>query len=339
MFSKLISMLGFDKETPNNIDMSNNVDITNNVDILNDEVVDGERSIIEQIHNEFDTAPDRLLQQAIQILEKEGNAKIQLESQISEKAKRLEKIGFVKNDAVVKKQQIDSITKSKQYVIDMSTKEAETINHYSRNYPFLKFLTEPELDRICEKYGLIYAPVSYYKETVPDKNLREIENAQPLNVNDKLNELVSWEFINTRENYKLTYDKIVTFLGNKTIFTEDEIKKIFKQHLPHKGNFGISSYECLNLFYYISGEIFNNAIVCDGIKHVEDRRGYFIAAPKEHFDLTDLTENKENKGFYKRTSVIYKDPIVFRYVKGGIQVITKWGLEADDEALQVGVLN
>jgi len=36
---------------------------------------------------------------------------------------------------------------------------------------------------------------------------------------------------------------------------------------------------------------------------------------------------------------VYKDPIVFRHVKRGIQVITKWGLEADDEALQVGILN
>lgn len=28
-----------------------------------------------------------------------------------------------------------------------------------------------------------------------------------------------------------------------------------------------------------------------------------------------------------------KDPIVFRYVNGGIQVITKWGIEAEDKIL------
>ncbi len=151
MFGKLISLLGFDNEKPNYVVETKTPQVK--VDTTN---LSEEDSIILQIHNEFDTAPDRLLQQAIQILEQEGNAKIELESQITEKVKRLEKLGFIKNDAVVKKQEIDTIASKKEAVIKLTTQEAEGIKYYSKRYPFLKFLTESELDRICEKYGLIY---------------------------------------------------------------------------------------------------------------------------------------------------------------------------------------
>ena len=68
-----------------------------------------------------------------------------------------------------------------------------------------------------------------------------------------------------------------------------------------------------------------------------DHSGLFIAAPKSHFDLKELDQN--GKGFFKTTKQEIKDPIVFRYVKGGIQVLSKWGLEAEDEMLQQEILN
>ncbi len=168
---------------------------------------------------------------------------------------------------------------------------------------------------------------------MPDKNLKEIEDAPKLANDDKVTELVTWEFTTYRDKYKRVYDIIVEMLGGKNIFTEDEIKGHLNNYVPNRTMFGISDYDCLNLFYFISKDVLGEPLICDGIKHTEDRSGYFIAAPKEHFDLTELTANADNKGFYKRTSVVYKDPIVFRYVKGGIQVISKWGLEGNDEAL------
>ena len=62
-----------------------------------------------------------------------------------------------------------------------------------------------------------------------------------------------------------------------------------------------------------------------------NRDGLFIAAPKSHFDLKGL--KKKGLGFFNFTVTEVKDPIVFRYVKGGIQVLSKWGLEANDEML------
>lgn len=58
-------------------------------------------------------------------------------------------------------------------------------------------------------------------------------------------------------------------------------------------------------------------------------RGLFIAAPKSHFDLQGL-EKHGKRGWLRPEP---KDPIVFRYVNGGIQVLTKWGPEAEDPML------
>jgi len=63
------------------------------------------------------------------------------------------------------------------------------------------------------------------------------------------------------------------------------------------------------------------------------KAGLFIAAPENQFNLDGLTK-KGVRGFFKEvvTSKV-DDPIVFRYVKGGIQVLSKWGLEANDPDL------
>ncbi len=311
-----------------------------------------EADIIQEIHNEFDTAPDRLLQEALNILQSTEDSKIELESDIVDKASRLEKLGFTRNKAVTKKTEIEAYNKQKDSIIKLTVKEAEGIKYYSNKYPFMKFLTEKELDRICDKYGLIYAPVDYYTETVPDKNLSEIENHQIIDKQDEMGNSVTWEFVNDNPYYSETFNKIIKLLGKNT-FTEKEIEDVYLKYLDK--NLSIYSkvsysgvkdltyydYECLNLFYALSNNkiICDKIIICDGIKHTEEREGYFIAAPKEHFDLKDLTANPNNKGFYKRTSVVKKDPIVFKYVKGGVLIISKWGLEANDEALQVGILN
>ncbi len=63
-----------------------------------------------------------------------------------------------------------------------------------------------------------------------------------------------------------------------------------------------------------------------------NRNGLFIAAPKNHFDLTGLS--KEGLGFFDVKIINMDDPIVFRYIRGGgIQVLSKWGIEASDSEL------
>ena len=67
------------------------------------------------------------------------------------------------------------------------------------------------------------------------------------------------------------------------------------------------------------------------------RSGLFIAAPKSHFNLDGLKIS--GKGFFNFVRIEPKDPIVYRYVRGGIQVITKWGIESNDEGLVNETMN
>lgn len=260
-----------------------------------------DQQIVAEIHNEFDTAQDKLLAEANRILSSENkNAKAEL----------LLEIGFTSSPkALVEKQNKRILVKSK--------KEASLIRHYQDNYPFQKFLTEYELDRICEKYNLIYAPIANYIKDVPEKNLLEIKNSKNLLPEDK------------SKNYKVYYitnfwsrcPKQIKTLLNLGIpsdaldygFNEESVMKYVKEDLGYNGPY--------------AGNIFN-----DYIERTTVRTGLFIAAPKSHFNLQGLKKDKKF-GFMDVTIKEYKDPIVFRYCRGGLQVLSKWGLEASDEIL------
>lgn len=81
-----------------------------------------------------------------------------------------------------------------------------------------------------------------------------------------------------------------------------------------------------------------NFIYRSAVVETIEKDGIFIAAPSSHFDLKGLSK-KTQHGFMRVFKTEIKDPIVFRYVRGGIQVLTKWGLEANDPDLVVPKLN
>lgn len=293
-----------------------------------------EEELIKEIHNEFDTAPERILQQALSIISDAQNSKISLESEIEDKAIRLKNLGFVKNGLVDKLEKIEERNRQKDLIINMEMKMAEGIKYYAQTYPFLKFLPISELDRICDKYGLVYAPVKHYKMPVPDKNLQEIENAQPLKSSDVQPDVVTRTYYDDSINRKWGYNKVKELLGGNS-FTDDEIRELAKKH-----NIPLLYNSTRDFFWNAGRKILSDGDMCITKEVVEtsSRSGLFIAAPKDHFDLTGLTFDKK-KGYFQTTIQIKKDPIVFRYVKGGIQVLSKWGIEADDPALQMEILN
>jgi hypothetical protein len=198
-------------------------------------------------------------------------------------------------------------------ISDDAKNKSDLIVHYRTRYPFLKFLTLEELERICDKYDLVYAPVQNYKKDVPEKNLRDIENAQPLDKNDFKTPTYTY---NIREYFSYVPDGFKEFIKNlvtETLLTDESQ---FRTLCPIKYND--------KWVWTVSGT---------PIVTKTDYLGLFIAAPKTHFDLEELTQHK--KGFFKTENFKPepKDPIVFRHVKGGVQVLTKWGLEANDSML------
>lgn len=316
--------------------------VKSEVDVYEIPDISEDQKLIDEIHNEFDTAPQRILEQALDIINKESNVKIELQSKIVEKALRLKFLGFEKNALVHNLSHTEREIKKSEGLIDMNAEMAHRVKYYTSTYPFLKFLPESELDRICDKYGLVYAPVKHYKMPVPEKNLYEIENSQRLNPSDAQKNPVTYQFA-IKSDYKTQdFNKLVKLFGGDT-FTEDELNRIHQEHFGRVGKHRISD----TFWYYgylasrgeIKNPVINEAFIADAIETTYDRTGLFIAAPKEHFDLSGLTFD-ENKGYYHAKTVrIIKDPIVFRYVKGGVQVLSKWGLEAEDPALQIEILN
>lgn len=115
--------------------------------------------LIAEIHNSFDTANEKLLNDAKAILA--GSYDI-------EKGERLKKIGFVSAKKAV---EASSIIAEKEKNEEL----AKLIEYYQINYPNNKFITEEKTKEICQKYGLLCAGIEYYISDVPEKNLAEIE--------------------------------------------------------------------------------------------------------------------------------------------------------------------
>jgi hypothetical protein len=238
-------------------------------------VLTKEQALVKEIHDTFDREADLLVDAAtreildytakIAEIEQEQKA---LQSPTDEKAERLKLLGFTHAQEVVKFREkvFDYLDRRDELQEKHAHFSKQLFNvklsiYYKNKYPFLKFITEEILNRLCKKYNLVYAPVSNYIGNVPDKNLAEISS--------------------------VCIDKTDMITITMTPFST-----------------------------------------------ITDKIGLFIAADKSLFDLKGLKKN--GYGFFRKKTV---DPIVFHYVKGGVLIISKWGMEANDPELSVPELN
>ena len=267
-------------------------------------------NIVEQIHNEIDTAQERLLSEATRLL----NANI-ADERAQNTSERLKKLGFVKSEIVRE-------LAEKTTIREENANRAKLIEYYKNSYPFLKFLTMEEFDRICEKYDLVYAGVNRYVKNVPEKNISEIENAQPLRERDQI---------------KIKYRFIIDYFS----YVPQEVRDFFNAY-EHDTNSDIDDRTLRDLcpIKYSGNYLYKvGGLTIETI----DKTGLFIAAPKSHFDLDGASSDEDSgkRGFFdfKKIKPEPKDPIVFRHVVGGIQVLSKWGAEAEDPTLVNPITN
>lgn len=344
--------------------------------------------LVEEIHTAIDTAGDRIIEQANKILANAstGPNKIEPSLALKEKAARLVALGFTKAAEV---RQLDTIRQQNQLLQQefeiekrrnmIARADGQNAQYYKLRYPFSKFLTMREMDSICEKYGLIYAPVSAYMREVPAKNLLEIEQAQGLFALDAPDDF-----------FKEGEDKVIAYSGTgkpnrvelaPRIPVSDVIKllkvepgyiqelklsslidrlreaPISKKVLYKRessdivdamaasmyaavmgGSAGANEYHALmeGIIYTDQGvRGHKRQLIDDRVKAAitcPDRPELFIAAPADHFDTSSLVATGQfEMGF--PLPVVDEDPIVFRKVRGGILVDSKWGLEASDPLL------
>src|ERR1700753_1017983 len=115
--------------------------------------------VIAEIHDEFDTAGDKLLAEAKSILSGEID---------TSKADRLMALGFTKAASVGKVKEL----KEQQIAL---RELAEAIEYYRVYYPNNKFISKDAVEVICGKYGLLCGEIARYKGDVPLKNISEME--------------------------------------------------------------------------------------------------------------------------------------------------------------------
>lgn len=155
-------------------------------------------AIVKEIHNEFFTAGDEILNEATCLLK-------ELEQKDLAKGKRLASLGFSKTrEAVVAIETENKLATTKEI--------ADLVVYYRLNYPNNKFITDEQVKSICEKYGLVCGDTTMYKGFVPESKLSIIEKFN-CNKNDYK------VLIQTNAFGAISYDELLTH------FTEPFCKK------------------------------------------------------------------------------------------------------------------
>ena len=260
--------------------------------------------IIEEIHETFFTEVDRLLVEA--------NIKKDISTDKGDllvKARRLNNLGFTatkeSNAAQAERDRIESLkseNKSKEFL-------KEAIHYFSFKYPHYKFITTESVKKICEKYNLVYGPVSRYIGTVPDKNLEEIDNFKIAKEDE------CYEEVEHYQNMFNSTSKHLRFCSSEALEAE---KQAIENHFK-----GLS---------------ISDKLRATTVKNPSDWHSYKnttllpleICAPLKDFNMKE----HEIKDF-KLSKIEIPDPVVLKPVhyKGEkfFLVVSAWGDESSDE--------
>lgn len=249
-----------------------------------------EVEIIEEIHDSFFTEVDKLFAAA-----KVSNSLDTNKQALLDKCKRLKALGFTNTkevrEAEIEIERLNLLQKENEEKQEL----IEAINFFSITYPTYKFITEDSVNKICRKYDLVYGEISRYLGTVPDKNLKHIEQ---FNVHDKHE----------------CYFKETIYLGfgmggsrsmGKRYLTKEE-------HEIIKERYEKSEYRLMSSMYR---------------REVHLKCPLEIAASVKDFNMEGM-EVKNNK--IQKIDPIVLKPVIFKDKKHYL-IVTAWGEEASDE--------
>lgn len=277
-----------------------------------------EQVTAKQIHDDFYGAEERLYVEAI------GLSKGVLATKIS-KAERLKKIGFGKAKPVKE-------CKEQEAKRSVSGHLVKAIEYFRTYYPQNKFITEAEVKKLCEKYGLLLGETSNYIGDIPEKNLQDIE-----------------KFKLRREDWKekteiSRMNNFGMFIPEGSIGQSDEFglfqraqrRQISRDRSLFDSDSLVAQYFALmtqrptptptpipHPDYFTGVDPFNGPEK----KKEYEQPAFKICAPKEDFQ----TSGWEVRDGYR---LVY-DPIVLQPVskdgQEGYLIVTAWGDEASDE--------
>lgn len=134
-------------------------------------------AIVQEIHNEFDTAATKLLKEAQSAID--ATPKVN-----TSKVNKLKALGF---NQVQEVETIGAVLET----ISTSKEQIALVEYYQQHYPFNKYISEEQVEIICKKYNLVCGEVSRFRGFVPEKNVNDITNFK-LKVKDTVVEGVLW---------------------------------------------------------------------------------------------------------------------------------------------------
>ena len=125
--------------------------------------------LVLEIHNKFDTASDRLLSEAQEII----NQGIR-EIKVNDDLLILEKLGFTNVKKVKENQLKAKLLKKENDRIVEKEKLARDICYFKKQYPKYKCITYDEVKILCKKYSLVFGDSRHYLGEIPEKNVKEL---------------------------------------------------------------------------------------------------------------------------------------------------------------------
>lgn len=262
--------------------------------------------VVQQIHSEFNNAGERLLAESLAII---GNA----EKIDTEKAHRLNNVGFGNNPLISKAKKIEELTRTPAQM-------AELVLKYRDTFPMYKFISNGDIDKICKKYNLVKGSVEQYTGFVPEKNLKEIEKFKQIHCSNVMRFHINKISFQHRFIQKAECNQIEDYIKSKN-------GDFLGQSIGHVKNF-------------LSREIAKGGqyrtVDCDITDYVS-LSVFDICAPKKEMISND--KFRTLKGLFNVTFTYVPDPVVLFPVTHGAIIVTAWGDEASDELVVNQQLN
>jgi len=252
--------------------------------------------IVKDIHDEFNIAGERLLQESLEILKKSETVDL-------DKAHRLNEAGFVNNPLLKQAAKIEEETRSASYI-------ANLVMEYKLKYPNNKFISQDDVEKICKKYNLVFGNAEQYIGFVPAKNLSDIEVFKK----------------NSRVEDRHHISDVVFSYSSQS-----ELHKKFEQKLKSM-DYKISdsllrTNHSGSLKDYLSWSFIKEIVHINSFKSVKIS-AFDIVAPKK--DMISKEKHSKLKSLFATKFSVVPDPVVLYPVQMGYIIVTAWGDEASD---------
>lgn len=134
------------------------------------EAIAKKNAVIDEIHQAFYTEVDRILEDA-----KVMRAEDPGESELIDKGRRLKALGFTQTVHAKELKELEERNYKAREENKNKEKVKKAVEYFSQKYPMYRFITREGVLRICGKYGLVFGDVGDYIGTVPDENLKHME--------------------------------------------------------------------------------------------------------------------------------------------------------------------